>query len=131
MIWFFRAVGKYAVFNGRARRKEFWYFTLFSFLLAIALGIILGLLGVDPNGREFNYTFYAYDLAFLLPNIGVGVRRMHDIGRSGWYILVPVYNLILFCENGMVGDNEYGPDPKRNKEYGAGDYERHFDINPG
>ena len=51
-------------------------------------------------------------LAVIIPYIAVGVRRMHDVGKSGWFMLIPIYNLILFCTEGQKGDNEYGPDPK-------------------
>ncbi len=54
-----------------------------------------------------------YDLVVIVPGIAVGVRRMHDVGKSGWYILIPIYNLILAFTDGNVGPNEYGPDPKR------------------
>ena len=54
-----------------------------------------------------------YSLAVLVPSIAVGVRRMHDVGKSGWFLLIPIYNLILACTDGQVGPNEYGADPKR------------------
>ncbi len=53
-----------------------------------------------------------YSLAVMLPYIAVGIRRMHDLGKSGWFILIPIYNLILFATNGVEGENEYGADPK-------------------
>jgi uncharacterized membrane protein YhaH (DUF805 family) len=51
-------------------------------------------------------------LAVLIPSIAVGVRRMHDVGKSGWFLLIPIYNLILALSEGEKGDNKYGPDPK-------------------
>lgn len=51
-------------------------------------------------------------LGFLVPNIAVGVRRMHDVGKSGWFILIPIYNLVLAVTEGQKGDNQYGADPK-------------------
>ena len=53
-----------------------------------------------------------YTLAVLIPGIAVAVRRMHDVGKSGWYVLIPIYNLVLACTEGTSGDNEYGADPK-------------------
>lgn len=53
-----------------------------------------------------------YSLAALIPALAVGVRRMHDVGKSGWYLLIPIYNLILAFTEGDAGDNEYGPNPK-------------------
>ena len=58
--------------------------------------------------------YYIYTLAVLIPSIAVGVRRMHDVGKSGWFLLIPIYNLILACTDGVNGDNEYGADPKAN-----------------
>ncbi len=53
-----------------------------------------------------------YSVAVLIPGIAVAVRRMHDVGKSGWFVLIPIYNIILACTNGNTGDNEYGEDPK-------------------
>ena len=128
MIWFFRALAKYAVFKGRARRKEYWYFYLFYLIFALILGVILGVLHLQDHTELFTRLF---QVAFLLPILAVGVRRMHDVNRSGWYILIPIYNLILACTDGTRGPNDYGPDPKEETTavYGADDYERPFDIN--
>lgn len=95
----------YANFNGRARRSEYWYFFLFVLIGAFAFGFLDGLMGTT----FLTMIFY---LAILVPSIAVGVRRMHDVGKSGWFILIPIYNIILYCTDGMRGDNEYGPDPK-------------------
>lgn len=56
-----------------------------------------------------------YSLAVLIPGIAVAIRRMHDVGKSGWYILIPIYNLILACTDGDKGQNEYGADPKESQ----------------
>lgn len=108
----------YANFSGRARRKEYWYFVLFNVIISIVLGIIDGVAGLtigDPEkGRGILGTISS--LAFLIPSIAVGVRRMHDVGKSGWFILIPIYNLILACTDGEQGENNYGSDPKREDE---------------
>jgi len=106
MKYFFEALKKYAVFTGRARRSEYWYFTLFNIIISFVVGAIAGAINTPLLGT-------AYTLALLLPGIAVGVRRMHDTGKSGWYVLIPIYNLILACTEGTPGRNEYGPDPKR------------------
>ena len=106
MKYFFDVLKKYAVFTGRARRSEYWYFTLFNIIFSIIVGAIAGVINTPLLGT-------AYTLALLLPGIAVGVRRMHDTGKSGWYVLIPIYNLILACTEGTPGRNEYGPDPKR------------------
>lgn len=121
MNWYLEVLKKYAVFSGRARRKEYWYFGLFSTIISIILVVI----GVKTG---ITYANTLYSLAVLIPSIAVGVRRMHDIDKSGWFILIPIYNLILACTNGTVGPNEYGEDPKGGMLYGANDYERPFDA---
>lgn len=103
---------KYAVFNGRAGREEYWYFVLFNFIIVFVLGLIEGLSGIAPESDDSIFA-NIYSLAVLIPSIAVGVRRMHDIDKSGWYILIPLYDLILAIRNGTEGDNKYGSDPKR------------------
>lgn len=95
----------YANFQGRVRRKEFWMFFLFNALISFALNIIGGMIGAEIIGM-------IYSLAVLLPGIGLGVRRMHDVGKSGWFILIPIYNLVLAVTEGERKTNQYGPDPK-------------------
>lgn len=112
---------KYAQFSGRSRRSEYWYFTLFSTII----GLILKYAGIAA-GSPFIDTIYS--LGVLIPSIAVGVRRMHDVGKSGWFLLIPLYNLILACTDGTPGDNEYGPDPKGREGFGALDYEKPFDA---
>lgn len=94
MSWYLEVLKKYAVFTGRARRKEFWYFALFNFLAGIALGVIEGLLGLFPESRQ-SILVMLYNLAVLLPSLGVTVRRLHDTGRSGWWMLITFVPLIL------------------------------------
>lgn len=105
MNYYLKVLQNYANFNGRARRKEYWMFVLFNFIASFILGFIGGLL-------EFPLLGNLYSLAVLLPSIAVAVRRMHDVGKSGWYILIPIYNFILCVTEGDNGENEYGPDPK-------------------
>jgi uncharacterized membrane protein YhaH (DUF805 family) len=105
MKWFLLALNNYAGFKGRSRRKEYWYFTLFHFLFAIFFAFLSSLLQ-----SEMIYNIYM--LALVIPAIAVSIRRMHDINKSGWYILIPIYNLILACTAGTEGENKYGYDPK-------------------
>ncbi|MBR9861600.1 DUF805 domain-containing protein [bacterium] len=102
----------YGNFNGRARRKEYWGFVLINLL--VSWGLALGLGAVSP---ELSIVSTIYSLAVLIPSLALAVRRMHDVGKSGWFILIPIYNLILALTAGDVGANEYGPDPK-NPEMG-------------
>ena len=103
----------YANFNGRATRPEYWWFALFNFIIGIGLNILsltVPLLGIVA---------LLYSLATLIPNIAVGVRRLHDIGKSGWFLLVAliplagaVWLIVLLATEGQAGTNEYGPDPR-------------------
>ena len=98
-------LNKYAVFAGRASRSEYWYFALFTFLASFAavfLGIALPLGGL---GDLFGAIV---QLALFVPGIAAGVRRMHDVDRSGWFILVPVYNIVLAASKGTDGPNRFG-----------------------
>jgi uncharacterized membrane protein YhaH (DUF805 family) len=106
MNYFLNALkNKYADFNGRARRAEFWQFYLFMIIALVVLGGI-GALIHFPALVGIGY------LGLLVPYFAVAARRMHDVGKSGWFILIPLYNLILTFTDGDKGTNEYGPDPK-------------------
>jgi uncharacterized membrane protein YhaH (DUF805 family) len=105
MKWFFEVLKKYAVFEGRARRKEYWYFSLFFMLFAFAI-LIISQLVRNP------WLYPLYVLALFIPSLAVGVRRMHDVNKSGWFILIPIYSLILCFTKGTEGPNDYGVDPK-------------------
>ena len=115
MEWFLKVVKEhYADFNGRARRKEFWMYNLFVMIGYFALyivGIILASVSTTIGSIVLGLVGLAY-LAILIPTIAVYVRRMHDVGKSGWFILIPIYNLILAITEGNKGDNQYGSDPK-------------------
>ena len=113
MNWYLEVLKKYAVFNGRARRKEYWMFILFYVIIAFVLAIIDSVIGTG-------FLLYGlYALAMLIPNIAVAVRRLHDTGRSGWFLLIgfipligAIVLIVLFCMDSQPGDNQYGPNPK-------------------
>ncbi len=108
MNWYLKVLKQYADFNGRARRKELWMFFLFNILISYGiLGITLGL-----NLPELSILSTLYSFAVLVPNIAVWVRRMHDVGKSGWYCLIPIYNLVLACTDSEPGKNKWGDNPK-------------------
>lgn len=112
MNWYLDVLKNYAVFNGRARRKEYWMFMLFNILISFAIGFIEGFLGSS------GVIGLIYALAVLVPSIAVAIRRLHDTGRSGWWVLlglVPVLGIILLIFlvlDSQPNDNEYGPNPK-------------------
>jgi uncharacterized membrane protein YhaH (DUF805 family) len=108
MEWYLKVVrDNYANFNGRASRQEYWMFFLFNLIILFALGFIEVLTGI------FDFTIESvlvsiYQLGVVIPSIAVGVRRMHDTGKSGWFLLIPIYNLILAVSQGDSGSNKYG-----------------------
>jgi uncharacterized membrane protein YhaH (DUF805 family) len=106
-----KCINNYANFNGRARRSEFWWFYLFTVILSIVATVIDTTI-FNKGVQDIGIVNTVVSLAFLLPSIGAGVRRVHDVGKSGWFILIPIYNIVLFCTNGDAGTNEYGTDPK-------------------
>ena len=114
MNWYLEVLKKYAVFTGRARRKEYWMFFLFNYIFAMALSLFgaWATRGVGGSYVVYNPLYALYALAVMVPAIAAGVRRMHDTGRSGWWLLVPLANLIFLIEDGTPGPNQYGPDPK-------------------
>ena len=134
MNWFLAALSKYAEFQGRARRKEYWYFALFTCIIGVALllaGVALAsLMGRGRSGDEIlagpvSIPFFLFCLAILIPALAVTVRRLHDTGRSGgWYFIgfVPfVGHILLFIFtllDSTPGQNEYGPNPKGVPGYG-------------
>jgi uncharacterized membrane protein YhaH (DUF805 family) len=118
MHWYLEAMKKYAVFSGRARRKEYWMFTLMNLLIAFALGIVEGILGIASNSDE-SVLGGVYILATLIPGVAVGVRRMHDTDHRGWWLLVPIVNLIFAVQGGQHGPNRFGSDPKEPATAGA------------
>ena len=105
MKWYLKVVkDNYANFKGRASRQEYWMFVLFNFIFLIALSFI----EVFLFGLYSSILSNIYTLAILVPSIAVGVRRMHDTGKSGWFLLIPIYNLILAVTSGESGENQYG-----------------------
>lgn len=120
MEWYLKVLQQHYVdFGGRARRKEYWMFCLMNFFIVIGL-TIASVVGVSATGIEsFSALPPLYNLAVLLPAIGVSVRRMHDIGKSGWWLLVGFVPLIgalvllyFACLDSEPGNNMYGPNPK-------------------
>ncbi|WMI65984.1 DUF805 domain-containing protein [Aestuariibaculum sp. YM273] len=113
MKWYLKVVkDNYANFNGRARRKEYWMFFLFNMIFTYGLSITLSVIAVATEMYALASLYMIYSLAVLIPSLAVGVRRMHDVGKSGWFLLIPIYSLILAVTEGERGANKYGPDPK-------------------
>ncbi|XXM72149.1 DUF805 domain-containing protein [Lysinibacillus sphaericus] len=113
MSWYLKVIKNYVNFGGRARRKEYWMFYLVNFLISMGIFVIQMAAGIDGwlNGL--------YSLFILLPSLAVTFRRLHDTGRSGWWILIsliPVVGwiviLVFMCLEGESQSNKWGPNPK-------------------
>jgi len=120
MNWYIEALKKYAVFSGRARRREYWFFVLFSVIVTVVLTFIDNMIGLYDMETGVGLLSAIYSLAVLIPSIAVGVRRLHDTNRTGWWLLISlipaigvIVLFIFFVLDSHPGDNEYGPNPKQ------------------
>jgi len=125
MDWFIKCLKKYADFNGRARRKEYWMFFLFYVIFAFVLSLIDNFIGWGFAEGTFGILYLIFALGTFLPYLAVLVRRLHDIGRSGWWyfiILIPIagviWLIVLLATDGEPGENQYGPNLKEVGEEG-------------
>jgi uncharacterized membrane protein YhaH (DUF805 family) len=119
MSWYVEVLKKYAVFEGRARRKEYWMFFLINLVITIVLIFIDSLMGTISPQAGLGLLSGLYSLAVLIPSIAVTVRRLHDTGRSGWWILIAlvpfiggIVLLVFMVLDSQPGENQYGPNPK-------------------
>ncbi len=120
---------KYATFDGRAARSEYWWFALFSLIAAIAIMVVENALGMGRGMMHAGHGGFSasynggilsiiWSLGNILPSLAVGVRRLHDTDRSGWWLLIALIPLIgaivllvFFCSRGTTGPNRFGGDP--------------------
>jgi len=120
MKWFLEALTKkYATFEGRARRSEYWYFALFYFLVIFVLAIVDGVTGTLNEEVGIGLLSGLFVLATFVPTIAVTVRRLHDTDRSGWWVLLeflPIVGalvvLVFMVLDSQPGANRFGPNPK-------------------
>lgn len=119
MNWYFAAFKKYTEFSGRARRKEYWMFVLFNLIFSIVLSLLDQLLGTFSKDIGWGVCSGLYFLAVLLPGLALSVRRLHDIGKHGWWLLIAlipliggIWLLVLTVTDSQPGANQYGPNPK-------------------
>lgn len=119
MNWYIGVLKKYAVFSGRAQRSEFWYFVLFNVIITGVLSWIDRALGATIGSMGTGILSSLYSLAVLIPSIAVGVRRLHDTDRSGWWLLIgliPIIGwivlIVFYVQDSQPGENKYGPNPK-------------------
>jgi uncharacterized membrane protein YhaH (DUF805 family) len=118
MDWYMQGWRKFAVFQGRSRRREYWTFLLVNPAIVGLLAVVDHMSGMFSKEAGIGLLSFLFCLAIVLPSIAVGIRRLHDIGRSGWWMLlnlIPLVGLVLFvfaCFDSQPGDNAYGPNPK-------------------
>jgi uncharacterized membrane protein YhaH (DUF805 family) len=119
MHWYFDGLKQYAVFFGRARRKEYWFYQLFNSLFVLALLVVDAMTGTMRGKAGLGLLSGVFVLATLLPSLGVWVRRLHDTNRSGWWIFIgliplvgPLIMLVFTFQDSQPSANEYGPNPK-------------------
>lgn len=129
MNYYMQVLRNYAVFTGRARRSEYWFFALFNFIFAIAAMVADNLLNmtfelVPGYPGYYGYIYVAYALFTLVPGLAVMVRRLHDVGKSGWFFFIAfipligaIWLLVLLFTDSKPGENKWGPNPK-----GIGNY---------
>ena len=119
MNYYLKVLQNYATFSGRARRSEYWYFVLFNMIFAIVAFVLDNVFGTAIEGGVYGLIYGLYLLAVWLPGLAVAVRRLHDIGKSGWMFLIglipligPIWLLVLFCTDSQQGTNKWGENPK-------------------
>lgn len=118
--WYKKVVFEnYANFSGRARRSEYWYYALMNFIIAIVMMILDNTLGTNFDPLPYGYLYMIYALAVLVPGLAVLVRRLHDVGKSGWFcfiVLIPIIGsiwLLVLLFSDSVDDNHWGENPKK------------------
>ncbi|MEH7348154.1 DUF805 domain-containing protein [Gottfriedia acidiceleris] len=113
MEWYLKVLKNYAVFNGRARRTEYWMFFLFNVIISIILSILQSIANIGE------VLTIIYSILTILPSLAVGARRLHDSGKSAWWLLIGlipflggIILLIFFCLDSEEGENRFGANPK-------------------
>lgn len=116
MHYYTDALKQYAVFSGRTNRKPFWMFVLLNFLVSVAISIVANIIFSTEVAQIVSWL---YALAILLPSLGIAARRLHDIGKSAWWLLIGLIPLVgaivlivFYCLDSQPETNAYGPNPK-------------------
>jgi len=119
MNYYLLVLQNYATFSGRARRSEYWYFALFNLIFSIVAAILDNVLGIAMEGISYGPLTFIYSLAVFIPGLAVLVRRLHDVGKSGWMYfiaLIPIIGaiwlLVLLATDSEAGGNKWGENPK-------------------
>jgi uncharacterized membrane protein YhaH (DUF805 family) len=119
MNWWLTAMKKYVDFSGRARRTEYWMFMLFNMIFGTVAFVLDILLSSATDGAGFGVFYSLFSLAIMIPSLSVTVRRLHDVGKSGWWILISlipfiggIWLFVLTISASQPGENAYGSHPK-------------------
>lgn len=119
MNWYLKVFRQYGDFSGRARRKEYWMFFLFNMIFSVGAIILDEILGTGTPDLGYGILYMIYVLVLFIPGLAVSVRRLHDVGKSGWMMLIGLIPIIggiglfvMFLMDSNPGENEYGPNPK-------------------
>ena len=123
MNWYLQVLKKYADFDGRARRTEYWMFVLLNIIFCFAAIILDNVIGTAIDGIGYGIFYFVYVLGVFIPGLAVAVRRLHDTDKSGWMMfvaLIPIagaiWLIVLMATEGDARENQYGPDPKQVEE---------------
>ena len=119
MNWYLKCWKQYADFSGRARRKEYWIFSLINYIIIFFLYILQIVMIESTLWLIFPIIFFLYAVAVFLPGLAVNIRRLHDIGKSGWWYLIylipiigAIWRTVLMCLDSEPGENQWGENPK-------------------
>ena len=119
MEWYLKVINNYKDFNGRARRKEYWMFVLINLMFSLAAAFLDRMFGIAWIDLGYGPLYLIYGLILFIPSLAVLIRRLHDIGKSGWMVLVALipfvgvfWLLFLLITESAPGENEYGKNPK-------------------
>jgi uncharacterized membrane protein YhaH (DUF805 family) len=118
MNWYLKVFRQYSDFSGRARRKEYWMFVLFNVLFSFIALIMDNMLGLASPEKGYGIIYGLYILVILIPGFAVSTRRLHDVGKSGWMLLIvfipfgALWLLFLLGADGEEGANKWGDSPK-------------------
>ena len=119
MNYYLKVLQNYSTFSGRARRSEYWYFLLFNIIFGIGAMLLDNVFGIGMQGVGYGPIYCLYALVVFIPSLAVSVRRLHDVGKSGWFffiVLIPligaIWLIVLMATDSNVGPNKYGANPK-------------------
>ena len=119
MNYYLKVLKQYADFGGRARRSEYWYFALFNVIFLLVAMLLDNVAGTTISPLPYGAFYFIYALAVFIPGLAVAVRRLHDVGKSGWFLLISlipivgaIWLLVLYFTDSEAGDNEWGANPK-------------------